>query len=111
MYYLAMHALGLQLHTPPEVLRRLADRIRALRLSRAWKQSTLAQRAGVSLPTVQRYERTGRASVETLLRLCHALGRLDELAAVLEPAPASSLAEFEARDHARKGPTRRRGSR
>ena len=85
--------------------------VRALRLQRSWTQSTLARRAGVSLPTVQRYEQTGRTSVEILLRLCHALGRLDEFAELLRPAPASSLAELETREEARREPTRKRGSR
>ncbi len=98
-------------NVPSDVLRHLADRVRALRLERAWKQSTLAKRAGVSLPTVQRYEQTGRTSVETLLRLCHALGHLDGFAELLRPAAASSLAELETREEARTGPTRKRGSR
>jgi transcriptional regulator with XRE-family HTH domain len=87
----------LQIHIPDEIARQLAARVRAERLRREWKQETLAERSGVSLPTVRRYERTARTSVEHLLRLCHALGRLDEFAALLEPPPASTLAELEAR--------------
>jgi transcriptional regulator with XRE-family HTH domain len=86
----------LQLHTPEEMERRLAERVRAERLRCNWKQSTLAERSGVSLPTVRRYERTGRTSLENLLKLCHALGRLDEFADLLEPPVAASIAELEA---------------
>jgi len=89
--------LSLELHIPEEIARQLAQRVRAERLRRGWKQSTLAQRSGVSLPTIRRYERTGRTSVENLLRFCHTLGRLDEFADLLKPPPASSLAELEAR--------------
>ena len=77
--------------------RRLAERLRDERLRRNWRQETLAERSGVSLPTIRRYERTGRTSIENLLRLCHALGRLDEFDSLLRPPPASSLAELEAR--------------
>ena len=78
--------------TPPEAVeQQLAERIRVLRLQRDWKQSTLATRAGVSLPTVRRYERTGRTTVRNLLRLCHALGRLDEFAELLQPPPAAGF--------------------
>jgi hypothetical protein len=49
----------------------------------------------VSLPTLRRYERTGRTSITNLLQLCHALGRLDEFANLLQPPPASSLKELE----------------
>ena len=96
-----------QLTMPEEVERQLADRIRALRLRNDWKQSTLAARSGVSLPTVRRYERTGRTTVKNLLRLCHALGRLDEFAELLLPPRASSIAELEARSEATAG--RKRG--
>lgn len=97
-----------QLHSPEEVARLLADRLREERLRQRWKQETLARRAGVSLPTVRRYERTGRTSVENLFRLCHALGRLDEFAEILKPPAAESIAELETQYRA---PKRKRGNR
>ena len=75
----------------------LADRVRSLRLLLGWKQSTLSERAGVSLPTLRRFERTGTTSLETFLRICHALGYLDELESYLKPAPARSVVELEGR--------------
>ncbi len=106
-----MSQASLQISTPEEVERQLAARIRALRLLRNWKQSTLAERSGVSLPTIRRYEGTGRITLKNLLRLCHALGRLDDFMELLLPARASSIAELEARskDHAPAG--RQRGTR
>ncbi len=103
-----MPTASIQLATPDETARLLADRLRRLRLLAGWKQSTLAHRAGVSLPTVRRYERTGRTSIENLLRLCHALARLDEFNELLRPPAAQSLAELEARV---AEPTRKRGRR
>jgi transcriptional regulator with XRE-family HTH domain len=100
----------LQLHQPDEIVRQLANRIRAERLRRAWKQETLANRSGVSLPTVRRYERTGRTSIGNLLKLCQALGRLDEFNDLLKPPPAASLAELEARSSG-STPRRKRGVR
>lgn len=109
----APHPSGppLQFHGPDDIARQLADRVRAERLRLTWKQSTLAKRAGVSLPTLRRYERTGRTGIENLLRLCHALGRLDEFAALLAPPRATSMKELEAQAAAVAGPTRRRGVR
>jgi transcriptional regulator with XRE-family HTH domain len=98
-----------QIHNPEEIARLLAERIRAERLGREWKQETLAERSGVSLPTVRRYERSGRTSVENLLKLCHALGKLDEFARLLSPPPAASIAELESRYTAT--PKRKRGVR
>lgn len=98
-----------QLHNPNDIVHLLADRVRAERLRRQWKQETLAERSGVSLPTIRRYERTGRTSTENLLKLCHALGRLDEFAELLKPPPASSIAELEQRSSTSAG--RKRGVR
>ena len=99
-----------QLYSPEEVAGLLARRLRAERLRREWKQETLAERSGVSLPTVRRYERTGRTSLENLFKLCHALSRLDEFADLLNPPPAESIAELEARYDAAT-PKRKRGIR
>jgi transcriptional regulator with XRE-family HTH domain len=99
----------IQLHNPDEIASLLAERIRAERLRREWKQETLAERSGVSLPTIRRYERTGRTSLENLLKLCHALGRLDGFADLLSPPPASSIDELAARTAS--APKRKRGVR
>ena len=87
--------MALQLHDPEEVRLLLSGRVRQLRLFAGWKQSTLALRAGVSLPTLRRFERTGKTSLENFLRICHALGHLDVVADCLKPPPARSLAELE----------------
>jgi len=105
-----MSKTSLQLTTPEEVERQLAARLRTLRLRRNWKQCTLAERSGVSLPTVRRYERTGRATLKNVLRLCHALGRLDEFAELLLPPQASSMAELETRSAERAPTGRKRGA-
>jgi transcriptional regulator with XRE-family HTH domain len=87
----------IQLQTPEEVGRTLARRVKELRLLAGWKQATLAARSGVTLASLKRFEYTGKASLENLLRLCHALGRLDEFDQLLRPPAAQSLAELEAR--------------
>ena len=97
---------GFSLHTPEQVSDTLAARIKALRLTRGWKQATLAERSGVSLASLRRFEATGRASLQHLLALAFALNRLDDFDALLQAPRASSLAELEA---AEKQPTRRRG--
>ncbi len=103
--------IPIQMSMPEDIGRRLADRLRGERLRLGWKQSTLAERSGVSVPTIRRYERTGRTTIETLLRLCHALGRLEEFADLLAPPPASTLAELEARAADRGKGQRKRGVR
>jgi transcriptional regulator with XRE-family HTH domain len=97
---------GFSLETPESVSRTLAARVRELRLARGWKQVTLAQRSGVSLASLRRFEESGRVSLQNLLDLAFALNRLDDFAALFQGPRASSLAELEA---AERRTTRKRG--
>ena len=94
------------LQTPERAAVGLAARARELRLARGWRQVTLAERSGVSLASLRRFETSGRVSLANLLKLAFALGRLDDFEGVFEPPRASSLAELEA---AEETPARRRG--
>jgi transcriptional regulator with XRE-family HTH domain len=97
---------GFSLETPEQVSRKLAARVKALRLARGWKQITLAERSGVSLASLRRFEESGRVSLQSLLDLAFALNRLDDFDALLQPPRAASLAELE---RAEKRPARKRG--
>ena len=84
------------LRTPEEAARDLARKARQLRLGRKWKQATLAERSGVTLASLRRFERTGQISLKNLLRLSFALGRLDDFEALLHQPEAGSIRELEA---------------
>jgi transcriptional regulator with XRE-family HTH domain len=94
--------------TPHDTGRLLGERVRALRLVENWTRDTLAARAGVSPSSLRRFETTGKASLDLVLRVAHALGRLDDFHALLKMPPARSLAELE-RQVAQ--PKRKRGRR
>ncbi|HDZ11497.1 MAG TPA: XRE family transcriptional regulator, partial [Bacteroidetes bacterium] len=79
-----------QLETPEETARELAAKVRKVRLARKWKQSTLADRAGVSLASLRRFEQTGQISLKNLLLLAFALGRLDNFASLFQQSKAGS---------------------
>jgi transcriptional regulator with XRE-family HTH domain len=51
----------------------LGTRARQLRLFQQLRQDELAARAGVGVTTVHRFERTGSASIENVLRIATAL--------------------------------------
>ena len=99
---------ALPLLAPIQAQRALADRARAARIAMGLKQKTLAQRAGVTLATLRRFEQIGEISLKYLVRIFHVLGRLDEFENLLKPPPAASIAELELRLAA---PLRKRGSR
>lgn len=85
---------SLSWHTPAQIQAQLAARLRALRLRLGWTQASLAAQAGVSLPTVRRFERDGQTTLANFLRLTHALGALDELADLFPLPSLRSLDEL-----------------
>lgn len=90
-----MHTYSLK--TLEEVARDLAARVREMRLRRGWKQTTLAERSGVTLGSLRRFEGSGRISLRNLTRLAFALNRLDDMEALFVAPEATSISELEAR--------------
>jgi transcriptional regulator with XRE-family HTH domain len=70
--------------TPSDVLQTLAKRHQVLRKKIGYSQQELADRSGVSLGSIKRFERTGLISLESLLKLAHVLNRLEDFDKVLE---------------------------
>jgi transcriptional regulator with XRE-family HTH domain len=101
-----MDAPLLSLQTPFEAARSLAERAKALRLSASWTRSTLARRAGISAASLKRFETTGAASLDLVLRVAFAMGRLGDFTEALQPTEAATLAELQAR---LARPARKRG--
>ena len=64
--------------TPSEVSLELAKRLKGIRKQLKLSQADLAERSGVSLGSLKRFENSGRISLESLLKLAHLLGKLKE---------------------------------
>jgi len=90
--------MGLSLKTPEDTAQDLALKLKALRLAKKWKRSTLADRSGVTEASLRRFEQTGKISLNHFLKLIHALGRLDETASLLNPQEAGSLKELKKKE-------------
>ena len=74
-------------------LKAMAERARALRLLANLKQDDVAARAGVGVMTVRRFERSGRASIENVLRSAHALRAEASFDELFKPPEYASLDE------------------
>jgi transcriptional regulator with XRE-family HTH domain len=89
------------------VRQELGRRVRELRRSRHLTQAKLADRAGLSRPTVSTFERGNDVSLDSFLSVLRALDLLGALnAAVPEPA-VSPIAEL---NHSPSSPSTRRTS-
>jgi transcriptional regulator with XRE-family HTH domain len=75
--------------TPSELCEEIASRIKAQRMRLELSQPELAQRAGIALGTVSGFEKTGKGTLETLLRLVVALDLVKELEPLFLRKPTS----------------------
>lgn len=70
--------------TPAEISKDLAQRHRLLRKKLRLSQKEMAERSGVSLGSLKRFENTGKISLEALLKLSHLTGRLKEFDSIFQ---------------------------
>ncbi len=73
--------------TPSEVSLELAARLKKIRKQLKLSQADLAERSGVSLGSLKRFENSGKISLDSLLKLAHLLGKLADFEKVLQVDP------------------------
>ncbi len=100
--------LPTRIHKSGDIALLLAQRVKSLRLNREWTQHEMAARAGITLATYQRFERTGRISLERLLELAAVLDARSGFESLFADPKPRSLNELERMDVRRR---RRRGKR
>lgn len=79
-----MNKYSIEKH-PKDVRLEIAGKHRKLRKQRGLSQTELAERSGVSLGSLKRFETKGKVSLESLLKLVFILGRLSDFDTVLKP--------------------------
>lgn len=63
---------------PTDVLQALSERFQQTRKQMRYTQQELANRSGVSLGSIKRFERTGLISLESLVKMAHVLDCLEQ---------------------------------
>ncbi len=81
------------LQTPSDTQRELAARVKARRLALNITQAELAERSGISLGSLRRFETTGEISLRAFLELALVLGELKEFSTLFRPLQIVSLFE------------------
>lgn len=71
--------------TPLEVLLSTAEKVKTLRKAKKYSQAELAERSGVSLGSLKRFENTGQISLESLVKIANIFDRLDDFDSFLRP--------------------------
>ncbi|WP_395076949.1 helix-turn-helix domain-containing protein [Flavobacterium sp.] len=70
---------------PTEIQQELASKFREIRKNKKISQTQLANKSGVSLGSIKRFEQTGQISLESLLKLAHLFDRLNDFDSVFKP--------------------------
>ncbi|MEL6537226.1 MAG: helix-turn-helix transcriptional regulator [Bacteroidota bacterium] len=85
--------------TDKAILQTLGERVKLARMQANYTQAQLATKAGVSRRTLQLFEGGEGGNLTTFIQLIRALGRIDQLAELLQPmesiSPLAMLEEQE----------------
>jgi transcriptional regulator with XRE-family HTH domain len=73
------------LKTSTETVAELAQRAKSMRLAQNLTQAGLEQRSGVSLGSIKLFERTGKISFESLVKIAIALGASEGFDGLFQP--------------------------
>ena len=76
---------------PSDILKSTAKNVSRLRKEKKLTQQDLVNKSGVSYGSIKRFERTGKISFESLLKIAEALGRLEEFDGLLRPTGIKRL--------------------
>jgi transcriptional regulator with XRE-family HTH domain len=79
---------------PSDILIATAQNVAALRKELNLTQQDLATKSGVSYGSIKRFERFGKISFESLLKIAEALNRLSEFETILLPKNDQRLKEL-----------------
>ena len=77
------------------LLDRLSSNCRARRLEKGYSRRTLSELTGIPAPTLERFERTGKISLESFCKIIIQFDYFDEMADILGRTKYSTSAELE----------------
>ena len=100
--------VSIELMTPLEIAGHIAKKAKEKRLEQNLSQRTLSERSNVSLGVLKKFERTGKISLESLLKLALALGCLGDFITLFNSMPPEAALTL---DELLKQKTRKRGHR
>ena len=80
---------------PQLLMMRLAGNCKARRLEKGYSRRTLSELTGIPAPTIERFERTGRISLESFCRLAIEFDYFDEMGAIMGKTKYTTSQELE----------------
>ena len=94
-YYIMEYRLDNYTRNPQLLMDRLAANCRARRLEKGYSRRALSAMTGIPAPTLERFEKTGKISLESFCRLAIEFDYFEELSAIMSRTKFSTAAELE----------------
>ncbi len=85
--------ISLDFKTQPELSAQLVQRVRDIRKTHGLSQVRLAEKSGVSLGSLKRFEQAGEVSLTSFIKICMALGRGGDIDRLLSAKEYASIQE------------------
>ncbi|MBQ7575428.1 MAG: XRE family transcriptional regulator [Bacteroidales bacterium] len=89
------YRLDIYSRNPDTLMMRLANNCKARRLDKGYSRNTLSKLTSVPAPTIERFERTGKISLESFCRLAIEFDYFEELGCILDKTKYTTSAELE----------------
>ena len=80
---------------PQMLMDRMAQNCKARRLEKGYSRKTLSALSGIPAPTIERFERTGKISLEAFCQIVIQFDYFDEMSAILNHTKYSTSLELE----------------
>ena len=89
------YRLDIFTRNPQMLMDRMAQNCKARRLEKGYSRRALSDLTGIPAPTIERFERTGKISLEAFCKIVIQFDYFDEMAALLDHTKYSDSAELE----------------
>jgi transcriptional regulator with XRE-family HTH domain len=91
--------LPLNIYDTEDIEEQIAKQARQLRLAKNVTRKTLAEHSGVSLGSIQRFEQTGKISLENLLKIAQALDALQDFHTLFQLPEPKTIADIQQQEN------------
>lgn len=88
--------ISIELLTSTELMQKIADRAKQMRLKLNLSQQSLSSQSGVSFGVIKKFERTGKISLESLLKLAIVLGATADFKHLFAPLKVEEALSLDA---------------
>ena len=89
------YTLDIYARQPERLMEMMAKNCKDRRLERGYSRRTLAERTGVPAPTIERFEKTGKISLESFCAIAVEFDYFQEMAEILSKPKYTTGSELE----------------